>query len=135
MTDIGDERKHRPSAKHTLEEVRKSLEDLVRNEFVDAGPAPTQDLKTSSQADTPAPFASAPPQRSRQRLQTMQKQNLDTSQVLKSLNELIGNDLSETDRHDDNGVQPTTEVDADTDIDMPASGQPAFLAGCRREGV
>jgi hypothetical protein len=51
----------------------------------------------------------------------MQKQNLDTSQVLKSLNELIGNNLNETDRHDDNGVQPTTEVDADTDIDMPAS--------------
>jgi hypothetical protein len=43
MTDIGDERQHKPSAKHTLEEVRKSLEDLVRNEFVDAGPAPTQD--------------------------------------------------------------------------------------------
>ncbi len=121
MTDINDERKHKPSAKHTLEEVRKSLEDLVRNEFVDAGPAPTQDLKTSGQADKPAPFASAPPQRSRQRLQTMQKQNLDTSQVLKSLNELIGNDLSETDGHDDNGVQPTTEVEANTDIDMPAS--------------
>jgi hypothetical protein len=51
----------------------------------------------------------------------MHKQNLDTSQVLKSLNELIGNDLSETDRHDDDGVQLTTEVDADTDIDTPAS--------------
>ncbi len=33
MTNIGDERQHKPSAKHTLEEVRKSLEDLVRNEF------------------------------------------------------------------------------------------------------
>lgn len=121
MTDIGDERKHKPSAKHTLEEVRKSLEDLVRNEFVDAEPAPVQDPEISNQADKPAPFASAPPQRSRQRLQTMQKQNLDTSQVLKSLNELIGDDLSETDRHDDNGVQPTAEVDADTDIDTPVS--------------
>ncbi len=121
MTDIGDERKHKPSAKHTLEEVRKSLEDLVRNEFVDTGPAPTQDPEISGQAGKPAPFAPAPPQRSRQRLQTMQKRNLDTSQVLESLNELMGNDLSETDRHDGNGVQPATKVDADTDSDMPAS--------------
>lgn len=121
MTDISDERQHKPSAKHTLEEVRKSLEDLVRNEFVDAGSAPTQDPEISGQAGTPAPFAPAPPQRSRQRLQTMQKRNLDTSQVLESLNELMGNDLSETDRHDGNGVQPAAKVDADTDSDTPAS--------------
>ncbi len=121
MTDIGDERQHKPSAKHTLEEVRKSLEDLVRNEFVDTGPAPTQDPEISGQAGKPAPFAPAPPQRSRQRLQTMQKRNLDTSQVLESLNELMGNDLSETDRHDGNGVQPATKVDVDTDSDTPAS--------------
>jgi hypothetical protein len=121
MTDIGDERKHKPSAKHTLEEVRKSLEDLVRNEFVGAGPAATQDHKTSDQVDGPVPFASAPLQRSRQRLQTLQKRSLDTGQVLKSLNELIGNDLSETDRHDDDGIQPTTEVDADTGIDTPTT--------------
>ncbi len=117
MTNIGDERQHKPSAKHTLEEVRKSLEDLVRNEFVDAGPAPTQDPEISGK---PAPFAPAPPQRSRQRLQTIQKRNLATSQVLESLNELIGNDLSETDRHDGNGVQPATEVDADSEINGPA---------------
>ncbi|MFB3047430.1 MAG: hypothetical protein ACE10A_14150 [Acidiferrobacterales bacterium] len=121
MTDISDERQHKPSAKHTLEEVRKSLEDLVRNEFVDAGPAPTQDPEISGQAGKPAPFAPAPPQRSRQRLQTMQKRNLDTSQVLESLNELMGNDLGETDRHDGNGVQPATKVDADTDSATPAS--------------
>lgn len=54
MTD--DTPKHKPQKKHTLDEVLKSLQDLIRNDLISAPPAPTPaDPPPTPTADNPEP--------------------------------------------------------------------------------
>lgn len=81
MVEASDKAKHKPSAKHTLEEVRKSLEDLVRNQFDEASPSPAQDSVPQTSLTTP------PRLRAR-------STRLDTEGILRSLKGLIGDELT-----------------------------------------
>ncbi len=47
MTDPGEKPKHKPSQKHTLDEVLRSLQDMIRHELVDVT------AKKTAGADTP----------------------------------------------------------------------------------
>ena len=54
MTD--DTPKHKPQKKHTLDEVLKSLQDLIRNDLISAPPAPIPaDPPPTPTADNPEP--------------------------------------------------------------------------------
>lgn len=54
MTD--DTPKHKPQKKHTLDEVLKSLQDLIRNDLISAPPAPTPaDPPPTYTTDNPEP--------------------------------------------------------------------------------
>ncbi|MFQ6022044.1 MAG: hypothetical protein ACE5NW_04930 [Acidiferrobacterales bacterium] len=98
MTEVNDKQKHKPSPKHTLEEVRKSLEDLVRNQLDDAAAdtdqvdAPEPDQPANQAASTPT---GSVPLRSRHRRHRPETAGLDTDQVLTSLKDLLGSELGD----------------------------------------
>lgn len=66
MSDPKDKPKHQPSPKHTLEEVLRSLQDLVRNELADEVPAgqgkTVKDKKPVSEK-SPGTSAEKPPEK------------------------------------------------------------------------
>jgi hypothetical protein len=95
-TETNDKYPHKPSTKHTLEEVRKSLEDLVRNEFDDVEPIP-QPVQAADADTTPNAPEGDKARRSLSTLPRRRPVGLDTTQLLRSLKGLISDELSEAD--------------------------------------
>ena len=94
VTETNDKYPHKPSPKHTLEEVRKSLEDLVRNEFegVEAPPQPAEAAPAESSSDPPDDDKARRPLSALPRRKPV---GLDTTQLLHSLKGLISDELSD----------------------------------------
>jgi hypothetical protein len=92
VMDPNDKQRHKPSPKHTLEEVRKSLEDMVRNEFDDVRP---EDGESASTADSSTADPTAHSHRSFQSLPRRKPVGIDTEQLLHSLKGLISHELAE----------------------------------------
>ncbi len=97
MTTPDSKYKHKPSEKHTLEEVLKSLQDLIRNDLIDKDQSPAlaeiPPAGSAQQKEKPGQerivqtredFAPTSP--------TAGPVNLDA--VMRSLNDLIGNELN-----------------------------------------
>jgi hypothetical protein len=85
VAELNDKSKHKPSPKHTLEEVRKSLEDLVRNQLdevpaEDVAPPATPQMGDKSEGRSEVVHGRA---------------TLDTDELLESLKELITEQLEE----------------------------------------
>ncbi|MHB8741837.1 MAG: hypothetical protein ACYC9L_01815 [Sulfuricaulis sp.] len=97
MTTPDSKYKHRPSEKHTLEEVLKSLQDLIRNDLLD------NDQSAVSTETPPAAGIQPKDKPDQERIVTTREDfastgskagtvNLDA--VMRSLNDLIGNELN-----------------------------------------
>jgi hypothetical protein len=121
VMDTNDKQKHKPSPKHTLEEVRKSLEDMVRNEFDDVAPSAQQ---PQAQADegTPTPGAAAGDTGYAQSLPRRKPVGIDTEQLLRSLKGLISHELAEAAA---GPVRETEETAAAADMEAQAPSAPA----------
>lgn len=114
MTDFDpDKLKHRPNEKHTLEEVLKSLQDLIHNDLLrGAGPSPA-----ATEHDTTVPTETAPAAPA----STTLPADMPFGSVVESLEELVAKDLAVT---DDEATTPPTAPVAE-DISQPASDAPA----------
>ncbi|MHB8624082.1 MAG: hypothetical protein ACYC9J_10540 [Sulfuricaulis sp.] len=97
MTTPDSKYKHKPSEKHTLEEVLKSLQDLIRNDLLD------NDQSAVSTETPPAAGLQPKDKPDQERIVSKQEDfastgstagtvNLDA--VMRSLNDLIGNELN-----------------------------------------
>lgn len=117
VVEVSDKPKHKPSAKHTLEEVRKSLEDLVRNQLDEAPAAASTEEQTATETEAEMSFASNPPRHGRGR---RHGPGLDTQSLLRSLKGLIGDELGE-------GAEPPIQV-ATTQEAAPGSRAPTAPA-------
>ncbi len=114
MTDFDpDKLKHKPNEKHTLEEVLKSLQDLIHNDLLrGAGSSPA-----AAQRDTTAPTETAPSAPA----STTLPADMPFGSVVKSLEELVAKDLAVT----DDEATPSS-VPVATDISQPAPDAPAL---------
>ena len=139
MTDASDKRQHKPSAKHTLDEVRKSLEDLVRIEFEGPRDAAAPAESRSSAGSEPGTSSSPAPHQGRARRGGHPAHGLDTSELAQSLKDLLGNELADegvaNDLEADTGAQPMPDTPASTEAVDEASrdrqqapAQPDLLA-------
>ncbi|MEE8513061.1 MAG: hypothetical protein V3S36_10495 [Acidiferrobacterales bacterium] len=139
MTDASDKRQHKPSAKHTLDEVRKSLEDLVRIEFEGPRDAAAPVESGSSAGSEPGTSSSPAPHQGRARRGGHPAHGLDTSELAQSLKDLLGNELADervaNDLEADTGAPPMPDTPASTEVDDEASrdhqqapAQPDLLA-------
>ncbi|OGI51024.1 MAG: hypothetical protein A3E57_08235 [Candidatus Muproteobacteria bacterium RIFCSPHIGHO2_12_FULL_60_33] len=112
--------KHKPSEKHTLEEVLKSLQDLIRNDLVEgaADTAKPESPPAVSRQPEGATRGATEPQPRRENASSMREDfapaspgagpvNLDA--VMRSLNDLIGNELNVGDE-----PKPESEESAST---------------------
>lgn len=52
MVDPGEKPKHKPSQKHTLDEVLRSLQDMIRHELAGVSPRHTTDAPRASRAES-----------------------------------------------------------------------------------
>lgn len=92
--------KHKPSEKHTLEEVLKSLQDLIRNDLAEGATRPESaatDARLSGDAAAPASaFRGGNPPQVREDFAPVSPAsgpvNLDA--VMRSLKDLVGNELN-----------------------------------------
>ncbi len=114
MTDFDpDKLKHRPNEKHTLEEVLKSLQDLIHNDLLrGAGPS-----AAAAERDTTVPTEAAPAVPA----STTLPADMPFGSVVESLEELVAKDLAVT---DDEATTPPTAPVAE-DISQPAPDVPA----------
>jgi hypothetical protein len=127
-TETNDKYPHKPSAKHTLEEVRKSLEDLVRNEFDDVEPAPQPVQGTEADA-TPATPENDKARRSLSNLPRRKPAGLDTTQLLRSLKGLISDELSAGD------AAPARSYRGDEDTVVEPDDEPVSTASAGQESL
>lgn len=116
--------KHKPSPKHTLEEVLKSLQDLIRNDLLDAkstaaepASAPVADDaagESGRASPTPERSSSEPvaPVREDFAPTTPQSGPVNLNAVMRSLKDLIHNEL------DTGEESPTTDAEPET-IEAP----------------
>lgn len=113
MTDFDpDKLKHKPNEKHTLEEVLKSLQDLIHNDLLrGAGPPPA-----TAERDTTVPAETAPAAPA----STTLPADMPFGSVVESLEELVANDLAVTDDEATPSSAPAAE-----DISQPVSDVPA----------
>ncbi|MEK7261915.1 MAG: hypothetical protein AAB194_01250 [Pseudomonadota bacterium] len=115
MTDFDPSKlKHKPSEKHTLEEVLKSLQDLIHNDLLrGAGASPaTPEHDTTASAETTASPADMP-----------------FGSVVKSLEELVAKDLADDDRTSNDTLEqivPEPESPATSPAKKPDTAQQAF---------
>ena len=97
--------KHKPSEKHTLEEVLKSLQDLIRNDFSEGTAGTSKPVASATEARHPdATLPKAPEPKQRRESKPVAREdfapvspgsgpvNLDA--VMRSLKDLIGNELN-----------------------------------------
>lgn len=126
MTDFDPGKlKHKPSRKHTLEEVLKSLQDLIHNDLPRgaaraAGPSPA-----APEHDTTAPAEAAPA------APTTPLADMPFGSVVKSLEELVAKDLAVADddltlRDTPGQIAPEAESPATSPAKSPDSAQQAF---------
>lgn len=117
-----DDSKHKPSPKHTLDEVLKSLQDLVRNDLLDENPPG----KKSEASPEPA----VPRKRGRPRKEVVESETPppasprkaprdDLDAVLASLEELVGQELS--------GEESSRAIRRPTQEKLPADGAAASV--------
>lgn len=89
--------KHKPSEKHTLEEVLKSLQDLIRNDLLDedrpAEPAEKSATAPEAVRDEPAPEPAAPVREDFTPLDPAAGP-VDFDAVMRSLKDLVNNELN-----------------------------------------
>ncbi len=84
MTDFDPEKlKHKPSKKHTLEEVLKSLQDLIHNDLLRDAARNAGSPPATPEHDTTAPTEATPPT------------DMPFGSVVKSLEELVARDLAD----------------------------------------
>ncbi len=122
MVEVSEKPKHKPSAKHTLEEVRKSLEDLVRNQF-DEAPAPASSQEQeATENEAEASTALSSPRHGRRR----HGLGLDTQSLLQSLRGLIGDEL---------GGATVPPAEAATTQEAAPSPDPQATAPAATEGA
>ncbi len=134
MTTQDPRYKHKPSEKHTLEEVLKSLQDLIRNDLpgdksaAGAPQAPTADANTTPREEAPGKNRpEPPPQRATPRREDFAPVNpaagpVNLDAVMRSLKDLIGNELNV-------GDQPAAEQDLTPPLpedDLLASAEEAL---------
>ncbi|HYA39122.1 MAG TPA: hypothetical protein VEI74_12720 [Candidatus Methylomirabilis sp.] len=117
--------KHKPSPKHTLEEVLKSLQDLIRNDLLDAKsavgnaePPPNSDAGESQsgqptlEMEKPA-LERATPVREEFAPTTPESGPINLDAVMRSLKDLVSNEL-------DTGEESAPAIDAEPEtIDAP----------------
>lgn len=125
MTDFDPEKlKHKPNEKHTLDEVLKSLQDLIHNDLLHgaakpagtpAAPSETGAEPTASEGETPThpgPSGSVP-----------------LEAVVESLEELVAKDLADDDRTSNDTpkeIAPKPETPATSPTKKPDVAQQAF---------
>ncbi len=124
MVEVSDKPKHKPSAKHTLEEVRKSLEDVVRNQLDDALPTPPA---AQSHEQTSADDGAQMPVASGHGRARRHGAGLDTQSLVRSLKGLIGDELGGA---NEESAPSATAEDAASGLSAPAG--PASAAGEHR---
>ncbi len=99
VMDPDDKQRHKPSPKHTLDEVRKSLEDMVRNEFDDVAPAAhPHHVEGGESASAPDGSTAGATSHAHEPLQSLPRRKpvgIDTEQLLRSLKGLISHELAE----------------------------------------
>lgn len=103
---------HKPNEKHTLEEVLKSLQDLIHNDLLrGAGPPPAAAEHDTTVSTETAPAAPA---------STTLPADMPFGSVVESLEELVAKDLAVTDDEAPPSSAPVAE-----DISQPAPDVPA----------
>ena len=117
MTDFDPEKlKHKPNEKHTLDEVLKSLQDLIHNDLLHgAKPSPA-----ALEHDTTVPAETA---------STTPPAGMPFGSVVKSLEELVAKDLADDDWTSSDTpeqVTPEPESPATSPAKKPDSAQQAF---------
>lgn len=82
MNTVDEKPKHKPSERHTLEEVLKSLQDLIRNDLLENAP-PAKPPPAAASGTPPAHAEPSGP--------------VDIHSVMQSLRELVGKELTAED--------------------------------------
>jgi hypothetical protein len=111
MTSVPDKSKHKPLESHTLDEVLKSLQDLIRNELLDAEPKPPAPPKISHgkvgrPRKPPAPPVVTQPK------PVAAGRPADIESVMRSLKALVTHELA-----DESAAAPS-HAEGDTDTAM-----------------
>lgn len=86
--------KHKPSEKHTLEEVLKSLQDLIRNDLVESPPTAGPEPAPAAARDTVSRDENTPVRREDFAPQSPGAGPVNLNAVMRSLKDLIGNELN-----------------------------------------
>lgn len=86
--------KHKPSEKHTLEEVLKSLQDLIRNDLVESPPAAGPEPAPATARDTVSRDENTTGRREDFAPQSPGAGPVNLNAVMRSLKDLIGNELN-----------------------------------------
>lgn len=121
MTETGDNQGHKPSPKHTLEEVRKSLEDMVRHELEGARSSSGERAPNTPGEGTESPATIDTPEAPPSTLPGSAPKALDTGQLLRSLNDLLDHELGETQGDQAIPAEPVDEsVEAEVSATPPA---------------
>ncbi|MEW6330719.1 MAG: hypothetical protein AB1560_04575, partial [Pseudomonadota bacterium] len=120
--------KHKPSEKHTLEEVLKSLQDLIRNDLAEGATATAKPGSAPAESRQPAGGSPAAEAGLRRDSASTQREdfapvtpgsgpvNLDA--VLRSLKDLVGNELNVGD-----APKPAETKPAETHAEYLATGE------------
>lgn len=122
MSMLHQRPKHKPSPKHTLDEVLKSLQDLIRNDLVDAGasfkhaPAPAARGERATAKTKPA--AAPAPSRHAHAAATPP---VSVEKVLDSLRDLIMHELADANAAASVARRPRTPTAAKSKPAEPAS--------------
>ena len=106
--------KHKPSEKHTLEEVLKSLQDMIRNDLLDGerGDAPAEKIQPSPSATKPVDRGNRPgPIREDFAPATAGSGPVNLDAVMRSLKDLIGNELDTGDHLRPDAIASRTALD------------------------
>lgn len=99
--------KHKPSEKHTLEEVLKSLQDLIRNDLEESAPgAAKPESEPVAARDTISRDENTVVRREDFAPQSPGAGPVNLSAVMRSLNDLIGNELNVGDEPAPAGTTP-----------------------------
>lgn len=124
MTDFDPEKlKHKPNEKHTLDEVLKSLQDLIHNDLLHGTGKPTGTPETGAAPATSEGAMPTHPESSGSHAE------VPLEAVVESLEELVAKDLADDDRTSKDTPKETTpepESPASSPTKKPDVAQQAF---------
>lgn len=124
MTDFDPEKlKHKPNEKHTLDEVLKSLQDLIHNDLLHGTGKPAGTPETGTAPATSESGASTHPGSSATNAE------VPLESVVESLEELVAKDLADDDRTSNDTPKetaPEPESPASSPTKKPDVAQQAF---------